>query len=489
LPSNNLPDFLLPAFTQKLTILNSSPVVTDSVGTSGIYFAFTFLPDKTLTEQVTDEELEWEVKMLKNMNVSMVRTFFYPDWAWDAENGKWDWNSEYMTAFYRYCKVMKDNGIDILGCSSGPGDIQNAISNSGLQNPIPVITGSTDFQTNANQYGEWLADFVKETVVKRGYNNIKYFLLSTEPNNRPELWLSFEAFETFLHTAKAVHEGLVNNNLRDKIQLLGPGITTAASAAQQESLKSWTEWTIEYADQYLDIYAIHRYVHLTSSTENSYPARYDWVKSVVQMIKSTGKPLWIDETNSYIYELGLNEKSMNDPLIAMQVALNQVASMNGGASANIFWSLFSQKFTGNLRNTGDRVLGVQMTGMVPYFRFSRIPTPSYYVMGMMGRAFKKDASIYEGVSDDAGIYTTMSKNGDGSYGVMVVNTLMEPVEIDISFEKAIDKASFKRYMFSPLTHVSNSSATPIAFDKTITNAKNGFKDVIAPYAVVVYTAG
>ena len=49
------------------------------------------------------------------MGVTNVRcNSIEPAMAWDAENDKWDWDSQYMKGFYKYCDLMKENNIEIV---------------------------------------------------------------------------------------------------------------------------------------------------------------------------------------------------------------------------------------------------------------------------------------------------------------------------------------------------------------------------------------
>jgi len=60
----------------------------------------------------TDEQAQIEIDRLVDSNVTNVRTRLDSHWMWKDGTG-WDWNSTKMKAFYKWGRLLNDNGISI----------------------------------------------------------------------------------------------------------------------------------------------------------------------------------------------------------------------------------------------------------------------------------------------------------------------------------------------------------------------------------------
>ena len=230
---------------------SEKPVLTDYVGLSGLYHPYLFMPDST-EKPYTDEQIKSEISHLLKMGASVIRGFYAPGWAWDKENGCWNWETEQMRAFYRFCSLLKDNGIDLI---INPSAEQNSkdLSFAGEINPFPLLSGGNADRTS-ELYGEWCAEFVKEVIVKRNLTNIKYIQHGTEPSWEP----SFEKFQRWLCDVKCIDNSLKKSGLRDKLKIIGPN-TSADSGIflkidyDNDPGIQWLRWAVEYGDEYIDI--------------------------------------------------------------------------------------------------------------------------------------------------------------------------------------------------------------------------------------------
>ena len=233
---------------QSLRINNVKPVQEDFWGNGAIYHGYAGMPDDA-GRVYTEEQCIIEAERAAKMKLKIARTM-YKWWAWDEKTNTWDWDNEIMTVFYKWLQRMKDGGVTVAlntgWCS--PGDI---LSNS--WNGKSPFTVEGDWEQSKKNYGDWVSETVKQLIIKRGFTNIKIFVMFTEPQRSsgasPE---NMSAYDCWYEAVQAAHNALVRDGLRDKIKLMGPN---EGSTVTSEML----HWAAEHANEYLDIYSSHTY--------------------------------------------------------------------------------------------------------------------------------------------------------------------------------------------------------------------------------------
>lgn len=232
---------------EKLRINNTKPVCEDFWGNGAIYHGYAGMPDSA-GRVYNDEQCIIEAKRAADMKLKLARTF-YGWWAWDEKTNTWDWDNEIMTVFYKWLQRMKDGGVTVAlntgWCS--PGDI-----NSTSWNGKSPFTVEGDWEQSKKNYGDWVSETVKQLIIKRGFTNIKIFVMFTEPQHKSGVLDEKSAYECWLEGVKAAHNALVRDGLRDKIKLMGPN---EGSTITSEML----HWAAEHAKEYIDIYSSHTY--------------------------------------------------------------------------------------------------------------------------------------------------------------------------------------------------------------------------------------
>ena len=233
---------------QSLRINNVKPVQEDFWGNGAIYHGYAGMPDDA-GRVYNEEQCIIEAERAAKMKLKIARTM-YKWWAWDEKTNTWDWDNEIMTIFYKWLQRMKDGGITVAlntgWCS--PGDI-----NSSSWNGKSPFTVEGDWEQSKKNYGDWVSETVKQLIIKRGFTNIKIFVMFTEPQRSsgacPE---NMSAYDCWYESVQAAHNALVRDGLRDKIKLMGPN---EGSTVTSEML----HWAAEHANEYLDIYSSHTY--------------------------------------------------------------------------------------------------------------------------------------------------------------------------------------------------------------------------------------
>ncbi len=236
----------------KLSFDLNNPVQKDFLGLGAVYHGFAGQPDEC-GRVYNEEQCILEVKRAADMRVKVARTY-YKWWAWDAETDTWNWDNDRMVPFCKWLQRLKDANIDVA-LNTGWCNVTDIMSTGwGGKSPFTV---EGNWEASVKNYAKWVSETYYQLVVKRGFTNIKYFLLFTEPNEGG-FPLPFEGADyrwLWYDSVKAVHEQLVADGYRDKIKLLGP--------QQGVSLRPWfAEWAFTQTDaeKHLDGGSIHNYL-------------------------------------------------------------------------------------------------------------------------------------------------------------------------------------------------------------------------------------
>ena len=232
---------------QNLKINNINPVQEDFWGNGAIYHGYAGMPDSA-GRVYNEEQCIIEAKRAVDMKLKIARTM-YKWWAWDQKTNTWDWDNEIMTIFYKWLQRMKDGGVTVAlntgWCS--PGDINSTWWNA----PSPFAVEG-DWEQSKKNYGDWVSETVKQLIIKRGFTNIKIFVMFTEPQRYSGIFPEKHPYDCWCEGVEAAHNALVRDGLRDMVKLMGPN---EGSTITSEML----HWAAEHAKEYLDIYSSHTY--------------------------------------------------------------------------------------------------------------------------------------------------------------------------------------------------------------------------------------
>ena len=232
-----------------LFIKNSAPVQKDFWGNGAIYHGYAGMPDDA-GRVYTEEQCEEEARRVADLRLKIARTF-YGWWAWDEATDTWDWDNERMRPFYRWLQRMKDIGVTVA-LNTGwcmPGDI-----NSTSWNGKSPFTVEGDWEASLVNYGNWVSETFYQLVEKRGFDNVKIFVMFTEPQNGSPKTVSEDKtiYDCWHEAVRAAHDALVRDGYRDRIVIMGPN---EGSTTTSRMLK----WVAENASDIVDIYSSHNY--------------------------------------------------------------------------------------------------------------------------------------------------------------------------------------------------------------------------------------
>ena len=473
-------------------------------GLMGVLPCFWFVPDKTMQFQYTEEEIEISVKKFLQMGVSIVRCLsLEPAYSWDSKNDKWDWDSDWITGFYKYCDIMQKNGIEVI-VNTAQG-VTGYTSYLGLENPLYLVAKAnnpqifdkfdeknvTDDQRTAiaKEYGNWLVDFYNEVVVKRGYTCVKYFEPATEPNNSMEsrpLEDVRKVFDSWAINLKACHDAMVKAGIRDKIKFVGPSAVHATESANPWTANQFMKWCVDEYDYAIDIYAAHSYAYGASMSDDLTHNFDSLIKECYDIVKPTGKPFWCDEFNA-LTQAGKYIESSNDANHGTQIALGYGYQMLKGINGTCLWYISDIKWpNSNATTPPSWVEGIHQLGLDTSILESTIPRKAYYAYCMLGTAIKQGDTVYAGEATEEGLFSILLEHNDGTHSIVVINLSWNDNEITYEFSKKLNAKKFDKLVYNPLTITPTTEYKPIEPSAEIKCDNNTFSDTVGAYQVVVY---
>ena len=470
-----------------LSINTGSVVQGNFLGANAIYHGYAYMPDSG-NRVLTEEQRNIEYGRIDDMDLKIARTYYNYEYAWETEEGgHWNWNNQKMLAFYAWLQDMKDRNVDVAINASwwAPGDLNSTLdwkNNPNLgyaASPFTVYNAdhTVNWDATVQKYAAWVSDSLYQMIQVRGFTNIKYIMIFTEPNNaQGTLPAGKTANTTWRDCVAAVHNKLVADGRRSLVKIVGPdeGSTTTSAMLQ---------YATQNANSYVDIYSSHNYIWNWSTFYDSYNDWYTWASTAIQYANAVGKPFWFDE-----YGVANETLRWSDGLYGTQLALAQTAFMNAGAQSSLLWTLFDQQWPDS-HNTGDSFYdGVQKWGTAPTPRQSNVPYKAYYAFSMISKYMGggEGTKVYATTSS-GGVHLSASRQPDGNWNVLVVNSNSTSQDISVTFSSAINKTLY-RHLYNPSAITASADAKIIRADAVKQDVSTVFTDTLPAYGVAVYTS-
>lgn len=425
----------------------------DFLGVNAVYHGFAFMPEQ-IAKGMNDLDRSREFGRVAAMKLNIARTWYTPDFA---NGNNWsrpfDWASPYMTAFEAWLKAMKERNVDIA-IQTGwwfPRHVTGHMRGAEMQ-----------FETALPLFAEWVSESLHWLIEIRGFNNIKYGILFTEPRYDDQ----------YRRMAIAVHERLVRDGRRQLIKLVGPNQSGGGPDLDR---------VVRDLNGVIDIYSSH-----------TYEARgYEgWKQTAARMrrtISSTGKPFWIDEYG--IPDYRVRQTPMYGNYLAQAVA----AFLNTGLQTSMLWLLFDQQYVpphDRITNNDAFFNGVHRWGTCkwPHDTVAKAthPYPSWYAFSLMSRYLggRAGTRVYQTADDRGSIIAAVQQPG-GDWSFLVVNSgAAAPVTVKLSRPL---KRDLHRYLFDPARIVPTEAATIIGYDRVLRGVSDSFEDDLPERAVAIYS--
>lgn len=230
-----------------LHIKNSVPKQTDFWGNGAVYHCFAEEPDED-GRQYSADLAELEADRAAALGLKVVRSF-YSWYAYEPETGNWNWENDRMQGLYKWLKRMKDRSISVL-LNVGWCTYHDVFATSWNGKSPFAVAGN--WPKSCENYGDWVSENVHQLIELRGFDNIKAFVLFTEPQ-RLSGCEQEQIYRYWLDCVKAAHDALVRDGRRNKIMLMGPN----EGGTPVSDMVGWA--SKNGVEKYIDIFSSHEY--------------------------------------------------------------------------------------------------------------------------------------------------------------------------------------------------------------------------------------
>jgi len=467
-----------------LKVYNDSVLMTDFLGVNGVYHGFAFMPEQ-IKKGMSDEDRNREFSRVKDMDLKIARTWYRTDWACgDNMYNDFNWETEKMKAFYLWLDKMKALKVDV--------SIQAGWWFT--KDTYPWVAGKEVNDTvgpkpdkDPERFAQWVNASLHQLIKVKGYTNIKYLSLFTEPLNYkagiiPHGYTEAEYYDKVCTT---IHEKLIESGLRSSIKIVGPNSGATGKAA-------WVGWSVENMNAVIDIYSWHTYNGGDWNVKNAF--EFEGWKKIVEVgrdiVKPTNKPFWIDE-----YGANKPDETMRfRPDYGNYLAQCVAAMTNAGAQTSLVWLLFDQQYVAPLDskyNKDSFYNGVHRWGLTKWPHDSvpdpENPYPAWYAYSMMSKYLggRNHTKVYKTNSADS-VYVIATRPNNKELSIMVVNAFHSAKKIKVEFQDKIN-GTLERHLYNPAKIEITKDATIIESDKEIKIEKRTFSDELPSRGVAIYT--
>ena len=400
---------------------------SDYLGVNQVYHGFSFMPESNV-RGMTDADRKREFERVSEMHLNVARTWFRPDWSCgDSLANVADWNSPKMRAFYKWLKAMQQRHVDVA-LQAGWWFTKDTY----FGYPAP------DPKRDLDRYPRWVSEAVHEIVEKRGFHNVKYLVLFTEPTSyemgsvpKGETQWSY-----YVKMMRAIDSQLRADGRRKLVQLVGPNNSFGGVHLKQ---------AVAELNDVLDIYSGHDY------NKSGYDEWFALCNTMASVVAPTGKPFWLDE-------LGKQDEAMRlTGAYGNYLAQIVAASINAGHQTSMQWLLFDQLYVAPIERGDGKDgfhLGVHRWGACKWPHDSIAdPTTCYPQWGAV-RLLSKYLGGRNGTktyaTESAPLLKVSATSPDGKgLSVLVINTSATPQEFFIDFGGAKVQPWLYRYLYDP----------------------------------------
>lgn len=409
------------------------------------------LMENTTALGYDDADWEVDVERIATIRPAVARVWFQLDWM-ELEKGRYDFDSPEMRTFYRYLDALENAGTEVLlnfGWKVGE-RIHDWFTIAGL--PDPYISAPADLPA----YGASASALLDELINQRGYDNVRYLTFYNEPNGSWDFDAPGDEKEYYAQMARAVHDRLSQDGLRDDIEIWGPEEVNAAD---------WTGYMAEHAADVFDGYSFHLYGESYEHLSQSIADRRSLIGDADLHLTEMG---WTNPGTS-VWETGY---------------VNYVIkSANEGVKSNLVWQLNgvmtddpAGDTNGSFNLWDSVILGIE-------------PTAAFYEAGLLSRYIPKHSEVVATSTDADDVRAAAFRSSDGELTVLVETAPGEAKDVTVEFAGQRVTDAFHRIEFTDALAEPEPNALLPATSGTLRPAGNAFTDTAlgAEHGYVIYT--
>ena len=330
---------------------------------------------------------------IRGMGVSRVRTSVLPDW-YEPENDNADpgvtdgaaftWDSEQMRSLRRQLDFCQEAGIRVtLTWWCAPARV------AGGKPYWLGFAGSKQWcsaPNDAAECAENVAAVLRHLLVDRGYSCIDAFTFMNEPD---WTYLNDENRVDFGHYAevcRAIHERLVREGLRERLEL---------DLADDSSHRGWLQQTAAALGGVSDRLNAHSYVF--SCEDPGYaPAMRAWVRDRVAWCGDL--PFCVNELGTRHVQGAYTATDIETFERGFCVAQFALLGLNEGMTGALFWGLHDQYYYDGNPEDGSNG-GLMKTNLMAYVTEGWRMRSAGEAWSLVCRGAPRGARAHSGVSD------------------------------------------------------------------------------------------
>ncbi|MFD0713068.1 hypothetical protein [Paenibacillus sp. GCM10027626] len=432
------------------------------LGLGGTYHGFAYMPESS-NKGMTADLRNLEFDRVSGAGLKIARTWYGSDWAMPSWGGSYNWNSARMTAFYNWLQAMKDRQVDVA-LQVGWWFSKHTCTNSDAD-CVPT-------EADVDTYTRWVSDSIQQLVNVKGFSNVKYLILFTEPGDYcgcGGLPPGYTQLTFYNHVVNKLHQRLVDDGRRSLVKLVGPNATSLSNN------RVWLQNAVQNLNSAIDIYSSHDY------NLGGYEGWNAITASSVSDIAATGKPFWLDE-------YGLQQEAKRELAdYGTYIAEANAGAINAGAQSTLIWLYQDQYYVPplqNLSNNDSFYNGLHKWGTMPWLPASIQPRPHYQAFALMAKFLGGAGTKVFRTTGADNLRITATRLPDGNYTVMVVNSNTAARSFTVNFSSVLNR-NFRKHLYDPASVPAGDAV--VGASAVFSSVGTSFADTIPARGVAIYT--
>lgn len=358
------------------------------------HFFMSYNQDKGCNEE------DWALirERAEKLGIQKIRVWCMPIW-YEPEKDVYTFDSAEMYSLYRVLDIAQELGIDVN------------ITLWGCQGWLAMNNGYWIAPPNdLNAYAENVTALVRHLLDVKKYTCVKEFTFHNEPDWEFICDSSVQdSYAYYFDMCRTVHEKLVAESLRDRIDLCLPGI----GLTKYDQIERFSAELNDIADSF-DVHS-YDFGERSSFDEVFWQVqgiRMEYLDPLPNKIKFTvsefGGNAHIDayhQADIDAYERGIYYSTIAE------------AFLSGGISSMLHWCFFDQYYNGS----GDEQNSRMMVGMFKYKDDNWEPRPFYHSWGLIMKYAVKGSEVYPFLDQTQKVNGVALKSPEGKWTYLITN--------------------------------------------------------------------
>ena len=425
----------------------------------------------------TEQFMALETRRIAVAHPNVVRLWFQVDWFVMDEDGyknrKYVFNSPKMQALYKELDAFKAADVEIefnfgwkVGYTAQPWFSFPNVFNK--KNSAPK---------DLDCFATACSDCLKELIVNRGYDNIKYLTFYNEANGgaQPSGWdfvvpdgMDVKAY--WLEMLRKCDAQLKKDGIRQLIKIWATEVSGAVEATD-----TYDEWIPYFSENAPDLFE-YTSAHLYSS---SYQESVDFAETYRRKA-GYDHPLCVTEYATYYYG---KLEGIDFDFERTNVA-STLGFINGGAASMLYWILSGVYIDEHFYNMGDEFFWAFPTEAG---RGPNTAGKTFYELSLLNNYIPRHSKILGTLASDKDMHVTAALTADGNYTVVAEfkDNSAYNRNLEIKLPKAVNKKFYKHVYTLDTPYDGNMLIPPVVDTFQVEDTLRDTVD--GNYALIVYT--